>query len=108
VDAFRIIPHVAALATAYALAFPIGWNREHEERSAGLRTFPLAALAACGFVQTTKQLLASSPEGAARVVEGLITGVGFIGGGAIIKHGNAVRGTATAAVCGRPARSVLP
>jgi hypothetical protein len=41
VDVFRIIPHVVALATAYALAFPIGWNREHEERSAGLRTFPL-------------------------------------------------------------------
>ena len=33
----------------------------------------------------------------ARIVEGLITGVGFIGGGAIIKHGSSVRGTATAA-----------
>jgi len=30
-------------------------------------------------------------------VEGLITGVGFIGGGAILKHGNTVQGTATAA-----------
>ena len=37
------------------------------------------------------------PEAMARVIEGLITGVGFIGGGAIIKHGEAVRGTATAA-----------
>jgi putative Mg2+ transporter-C (MgtC) family protein len=33
----------------------------------------------------------------ARIVEGLITGIGFIGGGAIIKHGAAVQGTATAA-----------
>jgi len=33
----------------------------------------------------------------ARIIEGLITGVGFIGGGAIIKHGSDVRGTATAA-----------
>lgn len=33
----------------------------------------------------------------ARIVEGLITGVGFIGGGAILKHGNSVMGTATAA-----------
>jgi putative Mg2+ transporter-C (MgtC) family protein len=33
----------------------------------------------------------------ARIVEGLITGVGFIGGGAILKHGSSVQGTATAA-----------
>jgi putative Mg2+ transporter-C (MgtC) family protein len=93
----QIIPHVVALALAYALALPIGWDREKEERSAGLRTFPLVALASCGFVQATEHLLASSPEGIARVVEGLITGVGFIGGGAILKHGSSVRGTATAA-----------
>jgi putative Mg2+ transporter-C (MgtC) family protein len=34
---------------------------------------------------------------AARIIEGLIAGVGFIGGGAILKHGASVRGTATAA-----------
>lgn len=88
---------MAALAAAYALAFPIGWDREREERSAGLRTFPLVALAACGFIQMTESWILSSPEAMARVVEGLITGVGFIGGGAIIKHGSTVRGTATAA-----------
>ena len=96
-DGFRIVPHAAALSAAYALAFPIGWNREREERSAGLRTFPLVALSSCGFVQAAESLLEASPEAMARVVEGLITGVGFIGGGAIIKHGSAVRGTATAA-----------
>jgi putative Mg2+ transporter-C (MgtC) family protein len=96
-DKFQIIPHLAALALAYALALPIGWDREKEERSAGLRTFPLVALASCGFVQATEHLLVGSPEGMARIVEGLITGVGFIGGGAIIKHGSSVRGTATAA-----------
>jgi hypothetical protein len=47
----RLIPHAAALAFAYGLALPIGWDREREERSAGLRTFPLVALASCGFVQ---------------------------------------------------------
>ena len=39
-DTFNILPHFIALAIAYALAFPIGWDREQEERSAGLRTFP--------------------------------------------------------------------
>lgn len=96
-DTFRIVPHITALALAYALALPIGWNRERSERSAGLRTFPLVALASCGFVQGVESHLSNSPEAIARIVEGLITGVGFIGGGAILKHGNSVRGTATAA-----------
>ena len=43
--AFRVLPHVAALAFAYVLALPIGWDRERNERSAGLRTFPLVAVA---------------------------------------------------------------
>jgi len=97
VDKFQILPHLAALAGAYALALPIGWDREQEERSAGLRTFPLVALAACGFIQASEQFLTSSPEGIARIVEGVITGIGFIGGGAILKQGAMVKGTATAA-----------
>jgi putative Mg2+ transporter-C (MgtC) family protein len=96
-DRFQIIPHILALAAAYALALPIGWDREKKARSPGLRTFPLVALASCGFVQATETLLANSPEGTARIVEGLITGMGFIGGGAILKHGGSVHGTATAA-----------
>jgi putative Mg2+ transporter-C (MgtC) family protein len=96
-NSFQILPHIGALATAYALALPIGWNREKEDRSAGLRTFPLVALASCGFVQATETMLAGSPEGTARIIEGLITGVGFIGGGAILKQENSVTGTATAA-----------
>lgn len=39
-DRFDLLPHAAAMLIAYALAFPIGWNREKEEWSAGLRTFP--------------------------------------------------------------------
>ncbi len=94
---FNILPHLAALAIAYALAFPIGWNREQAERSAGLRTFPLVALATCGFVQAAETLIATEPEAMARVVEGLITGMGFIGGGAILRQEDSVKGTATAA-----------
>ena len=46
--AMRVIPHLGALAFAYVLALPIGWDRERNERSAGLRTFPLVAVASCG------------------------------------------------------------
>jgi putative Mg2+ transporter-C (MgtC) family protein len=94
---FRLGPHLIALAVAYVLALPIGWNRERAERSAGLRTFPLVALATCGIVQATEHILESHPEGTARIIEGLMTGMGFIGGGAILKTENSVRGTATAA-----------
>lgn len=96
-DKFQIIPHILAIAGAYALALPIGWDREKEARTAGLRTFPLVAMASCGFVQASETLLANSPEGMARVIEGIITGMGFIGGGAILKQGSTVHGTATAA-----------
>ncbi len=91
------LPHIRDLSIAYALAFLIGWNREREDRSAGLRTFPLVAVAACGFVQATEGLAAAEPQAMARIVEGVITGIGFIGGGAILKGGGEVHGTATAA-----------
>ncbi|MBG0795052.1 MgtC/SapB family protein [Methylocystis sp. H62] len=96
-DKFQILPHLAALAAAYALALPIGWDRERQERSAGLRTFPLVALASCGFVQAAEQYMANSPDAMARIIQGIITGIGFIGGGAILKQGSMVKGTATAA-----------
>jgi putative Mg2+ transporter-C (MgtC) family protein len=96
-DTFNILPHLIALAIAYVLAFPIGWNREREERSAGLRTFPLVAVATCGFVQAAEGIIQDSPEAMARVIEGLITGMGFIGGGAILRLKDSVKGTATAA-----------
>jgi putative Mg2+ transporter-C (MgtC) family protein len=95
-DKFQIGVHVLALATAFALAVPIGWDRERKARSAGLRTFPLVAMASCGFIQASESLM-DSPEGMSKVIEGLITGIGFIGGGAILKQGANVHGTATAA-----------
>jgi putative Mg2+ transporter-C (MgtC) family protein len=93
----QIGTHFLVLATAFVLAVPIGWDREQQARSAGLRTFPLVAMASCGFVQASETLLVNSPDGMGKVIEGLITGIGFIGGGAILKHGTSVHGTATAA-----------
>jgi len=96
-NSWQIGTHFLTLAAAFALAVPIGWDREQQARSAGLRTFPLVALASCGFVQASENLLVHSPDGMAKVIEGLITGIGFIGGGAILMHGTSVHGTATAA-----------
>lgn len=94
---FDILPHAIALGIAYALAFPLGWNRERHERNAGLRTFPLVAIASCGFVQAAETFAMGHPDAQSRVIEGLLAGMGFIGGGAILKQGASVHGTATAA-----------
>lgn len=93
----QAMAHLVALAVAYVLALPIGWNREREERSAGLRTFPLVAMAACGFVMIGIEVLGPDSQQHSRILEGLMTGIGFIGGGAILKQGDRARGTATAA-----------
>ena len=91
------LTHIFSLAIAYALALPVGWDREKDERSAGIRTFPLVAIASCGFVLVGIAVLGRTSPAQARLLEGLITGVGFIGGGAILKHGGKASGTATAA-----------
>ncbi|HUG98129.1 MAG TPA: MgtC/SapB family protein [Gammaproteobacteria bacterium] len=92
--------HVRDLLFAYILALPIGWDREKKERTAGLRTFPLVAVAACGYMLAGLQVLGST-DAEARVMAGIITGMGFIGGGAILKNvvkgEGFVSGTATAA-----------
>jgi len=96
-DLWQVLGHVGTLALAYLLALPIGWNRELEERSAGVRTFPLVAMAACGFIILADEVPGASAEDQAQILMGLITGIGFIGGGAILRDGGTVTGTATAA-----------
>jgi putative Mg2+ transporter-C (MgtC) family protein len=83
------------VAIAYGLTAIIGWDREKEEHSTGLRTFPIVGMASCGYLLA----LGPQPDAAAqsRVLQGLITGIGFVGGGAILKEGATVKGTATAA-----------
>lgn len=91
------LDHAVLMAMAYGLALPIGWDREQYERSAGLRTFPLVAVASCGLVIVALQATGGVAAEQSRILQGLITGIGFIGGGAILKTQSSVRGTATAA-----------
>jgi putative Mg2+ transporter-C (MgtC) family protein len=91
-----ILTSLSQLGIAYLLALPVAWDREHEARSAGLRTFPLVSVAACGYMLVGVQVL-SSTDAESRVLYGIITGMGFLGGGAIIKSEGSVTGTATAA-----------
>ncbi|MGH9628029.1 MAG: MgtC/SapB family protein [Bryobacteraceae bacterium] len=88
---------VARLAIAYVLAVPIAWNREREARGAGLRTFPLVAIASCGLMLISERVSLMDEGNHGRILQGLVTGVGFIGAGAILKGSQTIHGTATAA-----------
>ena len=85
------------VAIAFVLALPIGWERIRSRRHIGLRTFPIVAIASCGYILIIRALPNITPEAEARALQGLLSGIGFIGGGAILKQGLDVRGLATAA-----------
>lgn len=85
------------LAITLVLTLPVAWNRERSTRIMGLRTYPLVALGCCGYVLVANAFLPESGTDAqARVLQGLISGIGFVGGGAILKDKDQVQGTATA------------
>jgi putative Mg2+ transporter-C (MgtC) family protein len=88
-------PDLQKIGITYLLMLVIGWDREREAHSAGLRTFPIVGIASCGYLL----ILGSNadPASYSRVLQGLITGIGFVGGGAILKDGLNVKGMATAA-----------
>jgi putative Mg2+ transporter-C (MgtC) family protein len=91
---------IGKLMLAYTLAVPVGWYREREAHSIGVRTFPLVAAASCGYVLVAVPLGQTDLAAQSRVIQGLVAGIGFIGGGAILKaEGDKgyVHGTATAA-----------
>lgn len=96
IDWYRVLTNGVYIVIAFALTFPMGMNRERA-RQLGLRTIPLVAVASCGFMLIGRMQFGEDPQAQARIVQGLITGVGFLGGGAIVKSGSDVHGTSTAA-----------
>jgi hypothetical protein len=88
--------HLIHLLVAFLLALPIGWDRARAEHGAGIRTFPLVAMASCGFVQTAISVLGAGAVAQANILQGVVTGVGFVGAGAIMRRqGEATTGEAT-------------
>jgi putative Mg2+ transporter-C (MgtC) family protein len=86
------------IAVAYLLSMPSGWWGEKEGHTAGIRTFPIVAMASCGYLLILSAISGSDGVAAqSRVLQGLVAGIGFIGGGAIVKEGMSVQGTALAA-----------
>lgn len=74
----------------------VGWQREARDRPAGLRTHILVCVGAT--VYTLASLSFTGPNvDPGRVASQVATGMGFLGAGTIIRHGNVVRGLTTAA-----------
>jgi putative Mg2+ transporter-C (MgtC) family protein len=91
----------ARLALATLLGAAVGLNREISLKPAGLRTHALVALGAALLADVGLQLGRGAGDGAAasRIIQGMIAGIGFIGGGVILHRADLrmVRGLTTAA-----------
>ena len=97
-DAGRITRIALRLILAAALGGVLGYEREREGKAAGVRTHMLVALGAALFVLVPEQA-GVAPADVSRVVQGVITGIGFLGAGSIIKGSEegSVKGLTTAA-----------
>lgn len=84
-----------SLLVAFALGTLIGLERQYRQRTAGLRTNVLVAIGAAAFADMGMRLL--GPEGATRIISYIVSGIGFLGAGVIMKEGTNVRGLNTAA-----------
>lgn len=93
----QLLAYLVQIVGTFLLALPVGWEREKSTRIMGLRTFPLVAVASCAYVLIAVAVVGPGEDAQARIIQGLMTGIGFIGGGAILKDEASVRGTATAA-----------
>jgi putative Mg2+ transporter-C (MgtC) family protein len=97
-DATHITRITLRLLVAAALGGVLGYERERHGKSAGIRTHMLVAIGAALFVLIPQQAGTSTAD-LARVLQGVITGVGFLGAGAIMLGNKQVetRGLTTAA-----------
>src|SRR5947199_2963780 len=84
------------LLLAAGLGAAIGLEREYRQKPAGLRTNILIALGSALFT-TVSIAIASAGGTPDRIAAQIVTGVGFLGGGAILRSGKSVHGMTTAA-----------
>jgi len=96
---------VLRVLAALAAGFALGLEREGHGRAAGLKTMVLTCVAACLAILLSESYFIDSAGRAAgflpdrsRMAAGILTGIGFLGAGAILRQGNSIRGVTTGAV----------
>jgi putative Mg2+ transporter-C (MgtC) family protein len=85
------------LLLAAVLGGAIGAERELNDQAAGLRTHMLLTIGACLFTVISAFGFGGGPRDPSRLAAQIVTGIGFLGGGAIVRHGLTVKGLTTAA-----------
>jgi putative Mg2+ transporter-C (MgtC) family protein len=94
-DLYPFLDTAVSFTAAFIFGTMIGAERQYRQRTAGLRTNALVALGAAAFVDLAARLAGSAE--ALRVIAYVVSGVGFLGAGVIMKEGMNVRGLNTAA-----------
>jgi len=75
----------------------IGFEREWSQKSAGLRTNTLITVGSALFTLISIEIAVGTAD-PGRIAAQIVTGIGFLGGGAILRTGTSVRGLTTAAI----------
>ena len=86
-DPLAIGELVLRLLTAFACGAAIGLNREFHRKPAGFRTFGLVSIGSAIVVITIEQTHAAGADAVSRVIQGVLTGIGFLGAGVILHRG---------------------
>jgi putative Mg2+ transporter-C (MgtC) family protein len=92
---YDFLDTIVSLSVAFVFGTLIGAERQYRQRSAGLRTNVLVCVGASSFVDLANHL--TGAEGSVHVIAYVVSGIGFLGAGAIMKEGMNVRGLNTAA-----------
>jgi putative Mg2+ transporter-C (MgtC) family protein len=90
-----LLDTIVRLFAAFVLGGLIGFERQYRQRNAGLRTIVLVSTGAAAFVALATRL--AGPAESTRVVAYVVSGIGFLGAGVIMKEGAQIRGLNTAA-----------
>jgi len=89
---------LARLALAAVLGMAVGFEREHSGHIAGVRTHVLVAVGSALFTELSFVAFGGELDAdASRVAAQIVSGIGFLGAGAILRYGRVVRGLTTAA-----------
>ncbi|MFQ6333038.1 MgtC/SapB family protein [Methylophilus sp. 3sh_L] len=95
INLVSLLDSLLSLTTAFVCGAIIGFERQYRQRTAGLRTNVLVAIGAAIFVDMANRLMAH--DGAVHVVAYVVSGIGFLGAGVIMREEGNVRGLNTAA-----------
>lgn len=94
-DVSPFFADILAVLGSICAGLAIGWDREQSGKAAGFRTFALVCLGSTLFTLIAREL--NTSESVARIVGQIVSGIGFIGAGAVFRDKSKISGLTTAA-----------